>query len=208
MSPDKERERVQEILGQAVLDAIRDFAHRDIESVAALETSMFGHVTSPKLRNAVATTLFGTRWLYKISLGTRASREERLAVLRMQIIDYAAITEALLKDSIADGVAAAVLTGSSYKFRDFKKMKNPIAWGTEPLRTVGRLSLAWLVHVAGEEKIISPTLHKSLDDLRTARNSVHISTTIRYTPDMAKDARDTMRKTATATKRWKTRKLA
>lgn len=94
---------IQEQFGQAIIDAMASFAKKDIKDVAALEADEFSHVSDPAMRTALAETLYGTRWLYKLGLALLANNQEQFAHVRAQIIDYASVSEALRLYAVSSG---------------------------------------------------------------------------------------------------------
>lgn len=164
---------IQRELGQALIEAITAFASKDIPPINELETTTFKHVRSAQLRNVLATTLHGARWLYKLGLVTLATSERRAAHVRAQIIDYAAICEGLLSDAIACLIASGQAKGAKHKV-DYRKS---IAWprGIVSIEAViEKRSFSWLISVAREEAIIKPADEVDLNWLRNERNAVHV----------------------------------
>ena len=199
---------IQQELGQAVVEAITAFASKDIPPIEDIERTTFEHVRNVRLRKALATTLHGARWLYKLGLVTLATSERRAAHVRAQIIDYAAICEGLLSDAIAHLIASRRATGSEYK-RDLRG--RPFTWpqGVGPVeRIIEKRSFGWLIGVARDEGIVTPSEKSDLDWLREERNKVHVRRLVSAGRNAylstSKKAFDVMLRCGDATRRWRT----
>ena len=59
---------VQEHFGEAIIEAVRNFALSDLDDVQRLEATTFSHVGDAQLRQVLAETLYGARWVYKLGL--------------------------------------------------------------------------------------------------------------------------------------------
>ena len=106
---------IQEKFGQAIIDAMANFAKNDIKDVAALEADEFSHVADPAMKTALAETLYGARWLYKLGLALLANNQEQFAHVRAQIVDYASVAEALLADLIVQAYRKNKLQGQRWQ---------------------------------------------------------------------------------------------
>ncbi len=201
---------IQEQLGQELIDSLARFAKRDIKSAAELEANDFAHVTDTNLRKALAETLYGTRWLYKIGLAVLADNEEQFAHVRSQLIDYASICESLLADMIVYAHKKGKLSGTQHKFRD-KRLTRPLTWDkTDPLnKTVHFQNFEWRIIVAQESSIIPAKLATKLHGIRTQRNTVHLTLKVMmgvtYYSGIAKRANSAMLDLIKKTRQWKAR---
>ncbi len=197
---------IQEQFGQAIIDAMAAFAKKDIKTVAELEADEFSHVSAPAMRAALAETLYGARWLYKIGLAMLASNQEQSPHVRAQIIDYASVSEALLADIIVQAYKKGLLTGPTWQ-RKVHWQTTPLAWNpTNPEITVGKTTFEWRIMVAHESRIIDDFLRSELNSIRTRRNTVHLTAKINegvsYYAGMAKRSLTAMHKTIDQTKDW------
>ena len=198
--------KIQEQFGQVFIDAMAQFAKKDIKSTTAFANDEFSHVQNPDLRTALSETLYGARWLYKLGLALLATDKEQYAHVRAQIIDYASICEALLADIISQGYSANTLLGSQYQFFDLK-LKRAMHWdASNPLKSVNKTSFEWRIKVALETGIIDTNLAASLNSMRTKRNTVHLTnkimTGVTYWSGFAKRSHTTMYHLITQTKTW------
>lgn len=198
--------KIQEQFGQVFIDAMAQFAKKDIKSTADLESDEFSHVQNTDLRKALSETLYGTRWLYKLGLALLATDEEQYAHVRAQIIDYASICEALLADVISQGFLAGNLKGSQYQHFDLK-LKKTMHWNSsDPLNSVNKTSFEWRIKVAFESGIIDAALNSSLNGMRSKRNTVHLTNKIMsgvtYWAGFAKRSHTTMYQLITQSKAW------
>ena len=50
----RSKERIQEMFGQAVVSAFREFASRDLKSAIDYSTQTFGHIANPEVRDCLA----------------------------------------------------------------------------------------------------------------------------------------------------------
>lgn len=198
--------KIQEQFGQVFIDAMAEFAKKDIKSTTDLENDEFSHVQNAVLKRALSETLYGTRWLYKLGLALLATNEEQYAHVRAQIIDYASICEALLADVISQGYSAGRLSGNQYQYFDFQHRKNMRWDNNEPLRSVNSTSFEWRIRVAFESLVIDGTLTSSLNGMRSKRNTVHLTNKIisgvTYWAGFAKRSHTTMYHLITQTKGW------
>lgn len=198
--------KIQEQFGQEIIDAMARFAKKDIKAAADLELGEFSHVANADLRRALAETLYGARWLYKLGLALLANNKEQFAHVRAQIIDYASICEALLADVLVQARSKGKLTGPQSSWFDVKK-KRKLVWDTsDPLKTVHATTFEWRIAVAEESSIIDRTLAAELNKIRTRRNTVHLTLKVMmgvsYYAGLAKRTHEAMHKLITQTKDW------
>jgi hypothetical protein len=149
-------ERVQEIIGQAAIQSIGEFARRDIDSVQKCETSLFAFVKDPILRRSLSEAFYGARWLYKLGFCLQVTDVESRAHVRVQITEYGAITEALLK----------------YGLVEWTSMDEYSDW-----RSAGYRSFYDSISDAATCEAIPGELATRLHRLRKDRNAIHISPT-------------------------------
>ncbi|WP_157651619.1 hypothetical protein [Burkholderia ubonensis] len=197
---------IQEQFGQEIIDAMARFAKRDIKEPAALQADEFSHVHDPALKTALAETLYGTRWLYKLGLALLANNVEQYAHVRAQIIDYASIAEALLADVIAQAYIKGKLTGGQYTLK-YTRGSAPLVWNAaDPGETVAYTTFEWRVKVAHESGIIDALLSRQLNGIRTRRNTVHLTAKVMagavYYAGLAKRSHEAMHETIRQTKVW------
>lgn len=166
--------QIQEQFGEKVIQAFTDFARADLKSSADLEKSEFSHIADAALRAALASALYGVRWIYKLGLALLTKNEERAAHIRAQIVDYASIVEAMISYHVERAIDGGLAIGAQCKFKDVKQQQS-IAW--RPGQTANILrkqSFWWLVEVSREFGIITSQHADDLHWLREERNAVHI----------------------------------
>lgn len=198
--------KIQEQFGQAIIDAIASFAKRDIDAAADLEAVEFAHVANPDIRRALAETLYGTRWLYKIGLALLANNEEQFAHVRAQIVDYASICEALLADMIVQAYQKNRLQGNQQQYF-YVNTNRRMYWNTtNPMVSVHATTFEWRIIVAKESGIIDFALAKKLNSIRTRRNTVHLTLKVMmgvtYYAGLAKRSHEAMIDLITQTRAW------
>lgn len=197
---------IQEQFGQEIIDAMARFAKRDIKDVATLIADEFSHVANTDLQRALAETLYGTRWLYKLGLALLANNHEQFAHVRAQIIDYASVAEALLADLIAQAHRKGKLAGAQWK-KKFTRGGTALTWNSaDPDATVAGTTFEWRIKVAHESGIIDSNLSRKLNGIRTRRNTVHLTAKVmagvNYYAGLAKRSHEAMLETIQQTKAW------
>jgi hypothetical protein len=197
---------IQEQFGQEIIDAMARFAKRDIKDVAALVADEFSHVANVELKQALAETLYGTRWLYKLGLALLANNHEQFAHVRAQIVDYASVAEALLADLIAQAFRKGKLSGPQWQ-KKFTRGSALLTWNSaDPDKTVAGTTFEWRIKVAHESGIIDSTLTSKLNSIRTRRNTVHLTAKVMagvsYYSGLAKRSHEAMLETIQQTKAW------
>lgn len=150
---------VQESLGQAVVEAVTSFARDDLPSVGALKATLFSHVSDDTLRDTLATTFYGARWIYKLGLALLVKDAEQMAHVRTQVVDYAAVCEGLLSDCVTHARQINLTRGEQYRSADSEN---------------DRPTFSWLIDVAAEEGIVNQKLQDRLHKMREERNTVHL----------------------------------
>lgn len=197
---------IQEQFGQELIDAVAKFAKSEISSPDELGVEKFDHVADHELRRALAETLYGARWLYKLGLALLVSGDERSAHVRMQVIDYASICEALLADMILQAQGSGKVSGDQYKFTDFQK-KRSLDWNVNPRKQVHKTTFEWRIKVSEEFEIIDAKLANSLNAIRGHRNTVHLTQKIQqgvpYYIGMAQRSFNVMNKLIKVTRKWR-----
>ena len=195
---------IQEQFGQEIIDAMSRFAKRDIKEPAALAADEFSHVRDAAMKQALAETLYGTRWLYKLGLALLASNVEQFAHVRAQIIDFASIAEALLADIIVQAHSKGKLSGTQY-LKKYTRGNAPLTWNAaNPSETVSSTTFEWRIKVAHESGIIDSALSGKLNGIRTRRNTVHLTAKVMagvvYYAGLAKRSHEAMHETIRQTK--------
>lgn len=197
---------IQEQFGQEIIDAMARFAKRDIKDVPTLMADEFSHIENADLQKALAETLYGTRWLYKLGLALLANNHEQFAHVRAQIIDYASVAEALLADLIAQAHRKGKLAGVQWQNK-FTRGNTPLTWNVaDPDATVSKTTFEWRIKVAHESGIIDSNLSSKLNGIRTRRNTVHLTAKVMagvsYYAGLAKRSHEAMLETIQQTKAW------
>lgn len=202
------KKSIQEQFGQATIDAMTLFAKRDIGTISDLQTNEFSHVANPKVKKAMAETLYGSRWIYKTGLAMLANGVEQHAHVRAQIIDYTSIAEALLIDAITVAFKKGKLSGPQHTNASLQAGKVALlTWNAaHPHKTVEGRPFKWQIIVASESGIINSKLATDLQKMREHRNTVHIvvkaANNTSYSADLAKEALSAMNRTIKQTKAW------
>lgn len=197
---------IQEQFGQAMIDAVAAFARRDVRSTSVLAANEFAHVADRDLRRALAETLYGARWLYKLGLALLTSNEERAAHVRIQVIDYASICEALLADLIVQAHRKGKLKGTQHQFIDIRQTR-ALYWDSrDPFRTANVTSFDWRIKVAEESSIVNAALAAKLHRLRGHRNTVHLTQKVmqgvRYYLGLGKFGHEVVHELIDQTAKW------
>lgn len=199
---------VQQEFGQAVIDKIHRFAEADIPTVQQIYSQIFPHVDDHDTRQALADTMYGARWLYKLGFAVLVQDEKQFAHVRSQVIDYASVCETLLGEMIIHGVQNNLFNGQQYKFSNAHRTKR-IYWNrvNDIRKKVRSLPFWWRIEVAGEEGIIEPRSVIGLNKLKNRRNTVHLSEKIRqgvkYYIGLSSSAYNVCDRVIDQTRRWK-----
>jgi hypothetical protein len=198
--------KIQEQFGQAMMTQVAIFAKTDIKSVAALAANEYSHIADADLRNALAQTHYGTRWLYKLGLALLVDGDESSAHVRTQIIDYGSVCESLLKDSVGHGIRGGHFTGIAHTTSQATRGGNSLNWNNID-KTLKTRDYWWLIEVAQQERIVDAALAQELHRVRKMRNTVHLTylaaSNLRYVRSLAKRSLTTLSETIVATKAWK-----
>ena len=188
------------------IDAMASFAKKDIKTTDELESDEFSHVQNQDIRQALAETLYGARWLYKLGLALLATDKEQYAHVRAQIIDYASICEALLADILAQGYSINRLQGNQFQYFDVRCTRRMRWNNNDPLSSINNTTFEWRIKVAEESQIIDVQLARSLNGMRSKRNTVHLTRKIMsgvtYWSGFAKRSHTTMFHLISQTKSW------
>jgi hypothetical protein len=123
---------VQEVLGEAIIAAVRNFARLDLDDVQTLERNLLSHVGDIQLRQILAETLYGARWIYKLGLALLVRDVEQMAHVRQQVVDYGAVCEGLLSDMIHHAIVTHRMRGAKYRYRDTRNLKEALNWSSYP----------------------------------------------------------------------------
>lgn len=153
----------QHQFGQATIDSIISFCRADIKDVNDLYNEEFSHITDAGLRSAMAKTMFGGRWLYKLGLGLLVDGDEAIAHVRTQVIDYGSVCEALLGDCILHGLNRNILVGNAYRTVYCQPSGKSINWDVgDRGQKLSRRTFYWLIEVSFEGNIITTPIKRSL----------------------------------------------
>jgi hypothetical protein len=196
---------IQEQFGQAVIDSMKVFFRNDIRTPAQLGADEFSHIGDQVLKKTLCETLYGSRYMYKLGLAALTDGIEQYGIVRIQIIDYISICEAILGHMIFHAKNLNILKGTQYQYFD-TQMRKRMRWATNPATTIDRTSFEWKIIVAFESGIIDAALKPHLDRMRIKRNSVHltakINQNITYYSRVANNAYTTLYSTIEQTKAW------
>lgn len=200
------RKSIQENFGQAVMDAITAFARTDAGTPTSYEANEFSWVSDAQLKTALAETLYGARWIYKLGLAILADGVEQYAHVRAQIIDYGSVSEAFLANVILQAKQKGLLVGPTKDLR-YPGKTTPLTWHpTIPKKTVDKTSFEWRIVVAQESGIIDAATATALHIIRNHRNTVHLTAKVAsnttYLASMATKARNAMNKANQQCKAW------
>lgn len=198
---------IQEQFGEKVIEAFAEFAREDLDTPDELEGHTFDHVSDGKLRRELCQVFYGARWIYKLGLALLTKEEERAAHVRAQIVDYAAISEALLSYCLVHAIRRGYTVGDAYKWNDPHKMREALTWdqaNTE--RVMAKRSMWWLVQIARSFNIVTVSLETELQWLREQRNTVHLRARAALGPtaflNQSKRAFQATTQTIEQTKNW------
>ena len=75
---------IQEQFGESIIAAIREFARCDLDTVPEMKEKYFSHVSDGGMQTALAETLYGARWIYKLGLALLVQDEEQMAHVRVK----------------------------------------------------------------------------------------------------------------------------
>jgi hypothetical protein len=195
---------IQEQFGETVLEAFRAFARQDLGNPAEYEATYFQHVADGQLRAALAETMYGARWLYKLGLALLVQDAEQLAHVRAQVVDYASICEGLLGDMIRHAISNNLVIGTKYRFKNTRKLANKLDWTNGLLPVLAELSFLWCIDVALDEGIIDSDLAHRCHVLRKERNAVHLrSRTYKAYINTSRSAFNVLTDTIQKTRDWR-----
>lgn len=198
---------IQEQFGQKIIESFAEFARHDLQDIPTLEASTFNHVADARLRRELAQVLYGARWIYKLGLALLTSNEERAAHVRAQIVDYAAVSEALLSYCISHAIRRGHTVGVGYTFDQPDTSQRPLVWNVaNPDPMIAKRTMWWLAKIAAQFQIITPALETELQWLREQRNTVHIRARVALGAtaflNQSKRAFEATLDTVTRTKTW------
>ena len=198
---------VQEQFGDAIIEAVAMFARSDLPTVDQLKKDDFSHVRDSGLRDALAETFYGARWIYKLGLALLVKDAEQLAHVRAQVMDYGSVCEGLLSDCISHALQKNQMCGQKYKYTYVTNSKKRIDWQVQDLLAkVTRQNFFWRIEVASEEGIIDQQLQNCLHSMRMERNTVHkTARTHRAFLGTSKTLFNTVLETIQQTKNWRAR---
>lgn len=162
---------IQEQFGETMLQAMREFARKDLGDPADYELNYFNHVGDGGLRTTLAETMYGARWLYKLGLALLVKDAEQLAHVRAQILDYASICEGLLSDMIRHAITSGHTKGAKYAVNSRGQAIN---WAAGVSTKLSKQNFFWMIEVAEEEGILTAALAVRLQNLRKERNTIHL----------------------------------
>lgn len=192
---------IQEQFGETMLEAMREFARRDLGNPAEYELNFFNHVGDGTLRTTLAETMYGARWIYKLGLALLVKDAEQLAHVRAQILDYAAVCEGLLSDMVRHAIVTPHVVGVKH-LTNIKGQ--PINWGTGVTAKLAKQPFYWFIEVAQEEGIVNPGLATRLQTLRKERNTVHLrSRTYNAYLGVSRSAFEVLTDTIQQTRTWR-----
>lgn len=196
---------VQENFGEKIIEAVGNFAKADLKSPAELEADEFSHVSDATLKSALAETLYGSRWLYKLGLALLVRDAEQMAHVRAQVMDYGAVCEGLLSDALLHAINTNRMSGQKYQRYRFNNPQATINWGVQDkLGQLTRQTFFWHIEVAAEEGIVAGALVGKLHAMRRERNTVHMrERTYRAFLGTSKSLFDTTIETIRQTKAWR-----
>lgn len=199
---------IQEQFGSRVIEAFASFARDDLDDPAHLEANTFNHVSDARLRRELSQVFYGARWIYKLGLALLTRDEERAAHVRAQIVDYAAVCEALLSYCLSHAIRNGHMTGTLHLWVDPVTQQKRIQWNVNaPDRQLSKQSMWWLAKVAHDSRIIPQRLEADLQWLREQRNTVHLRARASLGPtaflNQSKRAFEATIETVTRTKAWK-----
>ncbi|NBQ39917.1 MAG: hypothetical protein EBU34_09070 [Alphaproteobacteria bacterium] len=162
-------------IGDRLLKELIEYAREDVaETPTEIGVNHFAFVLDPKLKNRMAETLYGAKWVYSVGKLLATEQQELQAHVRTQVINYGAICEAVLEYTIIEAAKMKLLAGKHWKFSSIN-MKAKAKWGNPPANLPKGTNFAWMVAVAVEEKFIDTELEKQVTKLRELRNTIHLT---------------------------------
>ena len=196
---------IQEQFGDAIIEAVAMFARSDLTAVDQLKRNDFSHVGDNGLRDVLAETFYGARWIYKLGLALLVKDAEQMAHVRAQVMDYGSVCEGLLSDCLSHAIQEQQMRGQKYKYADPINLRRTINWSVQDiLAQVSRQSFFWRIEVASEEGIIDQRLKDRLHWTRKERNTVHkTAKTHKAFLGTSKSLFDTVLETLRQTKDWR-----
>jgi hypothetical protein len=199
---------IQEQFGDKVIEVFADFARMDLPQPADLEKDAFSHISDVRLRRALSNVFYGARWIYKLGLALLTRNEERAAHIRAQIVDYAAVCEAILSYCVGHAIRKGHTVGDTHCWKDPEHKSQPLRWSPSGSDSLLRLqNLWWLIKVGQACRIIDAKLAQDLNWLRGERNAVHIRERVALGEaaylNESRKAFELVIRTIDQTKRWK-----
>lgn len=196
---------VQENFGEAIIKSVADFARLDLPTIAQLTANEFSHVSDQALREGLAETFYGARWIYKLGLALLVKDAEQMAHVRTQIMDYGAVCEGLLSDCILHAIRTNKMNGQKYQFKDIQNMRGNINWQVQDqLAQLSKQTFFWHIDIARDEGMIDQSLQSRLHNMRRERNTVHVrARTHKAFVGTSKALFDTTLKAIQQTKAWR-----
>ena len=128
--------RLAVALDSAIAGMIDDYARGDLPPREWF-TDYFDFIRDPPLRERLSDEFYTTRYVYKILEGLAVQRELQVAQVRLQVLQYASIYEAILHHLLFDVLKAEPQVQQMLSFQSLKKYSVPPAM---------RETLAGLVH--------------------------------------------------------------
>ena len=192
---------IQEQFGEVMLEAMREFARKDLGDPAGYELTYFNHVGDGALRTTLAETMYGARWIYKLGLALLVRDAEQLAHVRAQILDYSSVCEGLLSDMVRHAIVSHHVVGAKHLVNSRGQAIN---WASGITAKLTKQTFFWFIEVAEEEAIISPGLATRLQTLRKERNTIHLrSRTYNAYLGASRSAFGVLTDTIQATRDWR-----
>ena len=193
-------------VGNRLLDALTQHAREDIAaSPAEIADTHFSFIQEESLKQRLAETLYGAKWVYSIGKLLATENQELQAHVRTQLINYGAICEAVFEYAILEAAKMKSLAGEHCKYSDFNK-KNKIRWGTPPVNLPRGTNFAWMVAVASEEGMIKVDLERRVTKLRELRNTIHLThrdwSGDTNQPKQSKESHDTLEAVLISVSEW------
>lgn len=128
----------------------------ELDTICEIENKFFKFIKNNKMRHNLAAAFLGARYIFLLGKELKVRDELSRVMLRIQLLEYASICEAILN---------AI-------HWDWEKHNAQIGSNTQSKKK----SFYCLIEWAAQNNVITEKTKRKLHDLRSERNQVHINT--------------------------------